>query len=491
MIIRRETAPNLPRVLLVVLSIAVIRHLVEFAIRVGQPTHVPAFHWALLAASEMFLIAVAVHRPWLFYVRTFRLPGVALTAVTAMLLIPFPPIVHAYGDRVASDMVLGLACGLAAMGAIFWFSLAPTPPPAAAATNEGSRLATWMIVGLALAILPIWIATIGSLPIAQLITGSATGVDIAAARSQALKEIGSAPLRLLIGAIRNLYLFLATGWLIADWRMSERGSRVRFLRGLAAASVVGLAAFYALVTTERALLGHLTVIVIVAMVTAAGGQMTSRTMGLAVGGALSFPFLFALLNLGSGAFGGAINSIQRRIFFVPADVMTLHFVAFPARNDFLHGASIPKVSRLWGAETFDLSRFIFESFFGRNDAFQGNANSSFLAVGWANGGVIGVVIWSLIAAAALLWMERLISRLPMRWSAALRGLAVVQALLFTSSDIFRSLLGFAPGFLDLVVIVMVVTFFHERVVVRADLALASRPHFFHRNRLHLEPERTR
>ncbi len=486
----RDVATRIPRFVVLILGVAVLRHLYEFFATVGTPTHIVAYHWALLAAAELAMAAVAVHRPRMFQVRTFRLPGVAVTALTAMLLIPLPPVVSLYRDLIHPHMVLGLAAGIATMAFVFSFGRqAPTVRGNDEPTKTGT-LTVWGIVGLALVLLPIWIATIGSLPIAQLITGAATGVDVAAARSEALKEISSVPLRLAIGAIRNLYLFLAVGWLVAHWRLSNRQARTRFWNGVAAFGTMGLAAFYALVTTERALLGHLIVIVTVVLIVSVGGTLRAGTMSTAITGALAFPFLFGLLNLGA-EFGKAFGAIGRRMFFVPADVMTLHFVAFPQRVDYLKGASIPKVARLWGGETFDLSGFIFDSFFRRSSAFAGNANSSFLAVGWANGGVIGVVIWAGLTAATLVWLDRLLDRTPIRWSAAIRGLAVVQALLLTSSDIFRSLLGVGPGFLDLVLLTLVVLFFHERSLVTGTRGSARRPRIFHRNGLLAEPERAR
>ena len=134
--------------------------------------------------------------------------------------------------------------------------------------------------------------------------------------------------------------------------------------------------------------------------------------------------------------------------------MAKYFAAFPADHPFLLGASIPKSSFLTGGETFDLSRYIYIRFYQRDIGVIGNANGSFIGVGWANFGAIGVVLWCVFLAIALVLLDRIIDGLPFRSSAAMRGLAVISTILLTSADIFRTVIGFVPGVLDIVLFLL-------------------------------------
>jgi hypothetical protein len=169
---------------------------------------------------------------------------------------------------------------------------------------------------------------------------------------------------------------------------------------------------------------------------------------------ISFPVMYAIL-VGAGGFATSLNGLKRRIFYLPDDVMLHYFIEFPRFHAFLHGSSIPKWGRLTGTPTFDLSSLIYDKFYKVDASLTGIANGSFLGVGWANWGTAGVIGWCVVAAIAVVLVERILRSFPTTSSAALRGVAVVQTALLTSSDLSRSLIGFLPGFLDIVAILWI------------------------------------
>jgi hypothetical protein len=168
------------------------------------------------------------------------------------------------------------------------------------------------------------------------------------------------------------------------------------------------------------------------------------------------------LGSGSGALGGAVESVRRRVFFVPGDVMVQFFASFPGRRPFLEGQSIPKIPRLFGAETFDLSGYIYEVAYQFDERVVGSANGSFIGVGWANFGAMGVIAWCVVAALGLILVERWLEALPLISAAALRGVTIIQAVLLTSADLSRTILSIAPGLLDLFIAVSLITIVYRR-----------------------------
>ena len=423
---------------------------------------IPAWHWALFAASLTWLLVVAVCRPGLFQVRNFRLAGLATAALALLVFAPLPGVVHGYEELVPRSIVLTIGAGIAVYATVFL--LGPANGYAPRRPLRGSSGELMVAVAIAFggaALLPIWLSQLDNLPILQLITGQSTGVDIALDRQAALQGLESTPLRLLVGVLRNTYLMFAAGWFVASWVLADPYDHVTRRRFAALSALTfAVAAIYALATTERAIIGQLLIVALISWTMASGRVLRLRgVLGLGLAGLL-FPLIFGVFNAAS--FSASVESTWRRVFFVPADVMTQYFVLFPERQDHLTGASIPKLPRLVGLETFDLSGYVYETAYQFDDRFVGSANASFIGVGWANFGVAGVLIWCAVTALALLWLESLLSAFPRRSAAALRGVASVQAVLLTSADVGRTVLNYAPGFLDLAIVIWLVSVIHRR-----------------------------
>jgi hypothetical protein len=453
------------------LTVAIGWHLCTVATGVTDTHFIPAIDWAALAAAEMALLIVVLSRPAMFRVRRFRLPGIAIAAMGTIILVPLPGIVRLYRDQVPASTVLSIAGGIAAFAVVF--GLAPTPSKSVVRPSKPAfdRSLALVIVAFALVLFPIWLRSLQTVPILDLLRGTSTGIDIALARDAAFMGLTALPLRIAIAAVRNVYLMFAAAWLVSDWIVTPRAEwRTRSVRRLCATAAVALAALYALVTTERAVLGQVVVVVVVTAFVASRRSLSLKAMLVAGPAALAFPVVFGLLNSGGGGFArvsAAFESVRRRIFYVPGDVMIHYFTAFPEKQGFLRGRAVPKVPRLFGVETFDLSQFVYVTYYQVDARLVGNANGSFLGVGWANFGPAGVVIWCAIAAAILVALEHVLAGLPRRTSAALRAVAVVQTVFLTSVDVFRSIAGFAPGYIDLVIAALVFSWLFRRRRVTA------------------------
>lgn len=445
------------------LTAAIARHALAAVASVGEATTIGTLDWTALAAAEFLLLLVALDAPGMFQLRNFRLAGVAVAANAIVILFPLPEVLGIYDPYVPETMVFALAGGVAAMAVTFAVMSHPTvrqsdrvDPP----ETRNERLLPWALVLAALVVLPVWLSAIGVPPLLSLL-GSGS-VDLAVERQAALSRLEQPGIRFVVGMLRNLLLMFAAGWFVAAAAATSRQQwRARSAAELTAFAVAALGVLYALLTTERALAGELLVVCAIAVLVVRGRELSVKLLSTLVSAALVFPIAVGVLG-GAGSTFEVLSGLRRRALYLPAEVMTRYFIEFPQFHDYLWGAAVPKLSYLTGGDPFDLSQHIYLRYYQRNQAVVGNANGSLFGVGWANFGVAGVIVWAVLLAAALVLLDRTIDRLPVRSSAALRGLGVVLAVLTTSADLFRTVLGFAPGFLDLMVLVALLTWFERR-----------------------------
>lgn len=461
---------TIPRVATMSLCIAVASHLHAVVVATRSVQWVPAWHWALLALVEVGLVVLALANPRSFTTRDFRLPGVFVSAISVVILAPLPSIVRGYRETLPQSMVLAITLGLAALGATLASGLnIPERPRRALRPLRSEPAFPMVVLAVAILLFPIWIRSLETIPIIALFQGT-SGIDAALARDAALSKLSNEALRLMVGSLRNLYLVFAVGWMVAA-AVSTPRERITERRQwtLLAAVTLGVAALYAIVTTERLVLGQVLLAAIVASILAPGRQLRIRQVVIGFGALSTFPVLFGL-RAGVGGLAETLSGLRRRIFFVPGDVMVHYFTEFPRHTPFLRGASVPKISRFTGGETFDLSVFIYRRYFQRDPRLVGNSNGSFFGVAWANFGMSGVIVWCVVVAIALVWVERLMRYLPPRAAVAARGVALFQTALLTSADISRTLLAFAPGFLDLFIVLYVLRLIEDRLATVRWLA---------------------
>ena len=383
------TGQRLPRAALSGLGLSVMSHTAAIVVSLTTLQYIPAWHWALLLGSDACLTTVVLLRSQWFMTRNFRLPGIFVLTTSIIILVPLPATVRRYNNVVPYQTVLSIAAGLTVLSLVIYIMTArptterPTPP------GPSEAGVTWFIVVAALVLLPIWIRAIGSVPLFALF-GRTDVLTAASARDQALNSLSSGALRAAVGSLRNLYLMFAAGYLVSRTARIDRSqwrslSRWRII----AAGVLGMTSVYSLLTTERAILGELVIVAVVSWLITRRRQLSVGHVAVSAVIGISFPVMYALL-VRAGGLAVALNGLKRRIFYLPDDVMLHYFIAFPREHPFLSGGAIPKIGRLTGSPTFDLSSFIYDMYY-KVEGLTGVANGSFLGVGWSNWGTLGVV----------------------------------------------------------------------------------------------------
>ena len=466
MIVAADHRPaTIPRLASLTLILCIVAHLGAAYRSLRLSEWVPGWHWALLALVDVALLVVALANPQHFTTRNFRLPGVFIVAIGLVILVPLPAAVRRYGTQIPHSTVLGIAAGLAAAALVFAIGLRRRPDPDSrrepAPSTPSEALMPLGIVVVALMVLPLWLRSIGSIPIISLIRGT-SAVDAALARDAALDSLSNPAVRFAVGTLRNIYLLYAIAWVVAAVTVTRRSAIVeRRGRTLVTVVVLGIGGVFALVTTERSILGQMVLAAFVGGLIASRRRMSLSGAAVVGAGIVAFPLFFGL-RADVGGLEATVRGFARRVFYVPDDVMMRYFAEFPAHTGFLRGSSVPKLSWITGGDTFDLGSFIYTQYFQYDARLVGNANASFFGVGWANGGVVGVVIWTATVAGALVVLERLIDRFGVRTGAALRAVAVILTVLLTSGDVTRTLLGFGPGLLDLVIVAAVLSAIDRR-----------------------------
>ena len=445
-----------------ILVLAIIVHTATAAVYSFEVHFFSPFDWLLLSAADGILLVAALTNRHLFTTRNFRLPGVAIVSLFALILIPLPMVTNLYESLLPRTMLVSIAAGIVAMSLVF---LVPNK-----ATKErlwadrefvSERYFIILILVFALFVMVLWVRSMSSIPIVEVIKGSSDAEGITSSRQRALSDLDSVGIRTSVGILRNLYLIFTSAWLVSDYLATTHSTlKSRLANQTWVVSGLLVSLVFAVLTTEKAIIIEVSIACFVAASVSTDKRVSLRASFL-MASSVVFPILVLTRGAKADVFD-ALNGLGRRIFFLPSDVMAKYFAAFPADHPFLLGASIPKSSFLTGGETFDLSRYIYIRFYQREIGVIGNANGSFIGVGWANFGAIGVVLWCVFLAIALVLLDRIIDGLPFRSSAAMRGLAVISTILLTSADIFRTVIGFVPGVLDIVLFLLILVLVENR-----------------------------
>lgn len=140
------------------------------------------------------------------------------------------------------------------------------------------------------------------------------------------------------------------------------------------------------------------------------GHINKKSLVCSLGLIFSFPLFVILIGqytMGVG-FWGAVWSILRRLFYVPAYILYHYFEIFPDQIDYLYGRSIGKLAWLMGEEHFNTANYVYRYLFPdrlesgqSNAAFIGNLNADFGLYGVFIGGLFagffmqGIQIWIL------------------------------------------------------------------------------------------------
>lgn len=321
---RLKPAPRIPRTVASCLLIAIFLHLWEAIASIGSNRSIGTPDWLALAVAELLLLGVALSHPSMFTIRNFRITGIGVAANALLILAPLPWLMRTYESFVPTTMIYAIATGVASMAWVFLamasWSSRPTRVlrrnPGAERLLPHERLIPIAAVALTILVVPVWIAVSGTPPLFRLLSG-ASSTELVMDRQASFSQLGSAPLRLVIGVLRNLLIMFASGWFIADALTTPRSAwRNRSRAELIAMAAIGIGVFFALLTTERAIVGELMVVCAIAGFIATGRTLSVRSVGALVAAAGSFTLAVGLLS-GAGNLKEVIVGLGQRAFYLP------------------------------------------------------------------------------------------------------------------------------------------------------------------------------
>lgn len=168
---------------------------------------------------------------------------------------------------------------------------------------------------------------------------------------------------------------------------------------------VALVSFYMLASTAKApfayfLFGLVLCYYFLSLINAGGNQIKNiiKVASLTLIILIASSFIYPLLQGYTGTDGlvYALDSLYRRILFVPAHVSYIYYEAFGSSLEHTHGNGLKLIAMIKGEQWIDLPSVAYSYYFGDKFVF-GRLNASFMATYWAEFGYIGVVCGSLWA----------------------------------------------------------------------------------------------
>jgi hypothetical protein len=338
------------------------------------------------------------------------IPGVWFLSFQAMLVLPVVMRYSELGaarDRVALGLVvtqmatasaIWIVCGLLSYSrreASRYVRAPMTPYPA----PEGlTRLCTFAAIATLLTV-ALYLIEVPAIPLLHLASGDA----------DSLIRLREASFKLLNS--RLLYLYALTrSYGLPYLAMVTMGLYLRYWRRRDLALwmfVLVQALFFAAATIARLPVAQLLLLLVLYSHLATRGSHWRR-LGLGAVGVLAFPMI-VVMAVSDVGFVVAIQSIVRRLFTAPADVLYWYFALFPEVHDFLGGHSIGKLAWVLGADPFNVPNYV--AIQGLNTRIQtANANAAYPGGLYADFGFAGLFIGSLIVGLLLSTIQLTLTR---------------------------------------------------------------------------------
>ena len=166
--VRDGAPPVIPRCTTGAVGLALASHLVATVVALRTPAWIPAWQWALLAFVDAAVIVASWTVPDAFTLRNFRLPGVFMTSFAVVILLPLPATLRRFGDQIPLAVVPAIAIGMAALMfvvVIGTVAFRRAPAPNHFPDDRAEALLPLAIVGLSIAVFPVWLRSLPSVPI--------------------------------------------------------------------------------------------------------------------------------------------------------------------------------------------------------------------------------------------------------------------------------------------------------------------------------------
>jgi oligosaccharide repeat unit polymerase len=262
---------------------------------------------------------------------------------------------------------------------------------------------------LSLSVMAYHISILRTLPIFALLRNPGQALLFTEAREESFKTLvvpGS--MKYLMMWTRAIFFPLLTMLCWGAYRISRKRKWLR--RGLL---VLSLSLFYASITLAKGPVAKFVLALILFYWLWYAEKLSLWTIFTSVGLVFSYPFLVNFLKYGKNIvlsdILATLSGLWYRVFYITAQMPYLYFELFPIQGKFLGGRSIGLLSRLTGQEFFNTSTYVYQYFFGGRIE-TGYANSAFIGDLYADFGMIGVLMGTLLFGFVLqilqIYMER-------------------------------------------------------------------------------------
>lgn len=377
-------------------------------------------HWimsGIVVGITLFVTATVVTIYWpIFNIRTFRIPGMFVSAYTLMIILPTPFVYNSHPTSARNIFLfatmLSFICTLGGIiivhlvfpkRAFFIYYWLVKPMQT---SRSVTRLYFFLLL-ICFGVLILYIRTVGTLPIQQIIQGGSTRLELAQARENALKLVEG----------RIVYVF-------------------ELLRNMLFPYIAMLSIAIASTTTKRIWLFIVVISVLGNLLIASATLEKSPVMASAImlgftwlllnrkplslkgilligPVALAFPiFVVSAASQFNLTTGEVIQAILERIFFVPTDVLYFHFDYFPLKEDFLLGRTLPFISKLIPGGPFPITNKVCLYMIPDATITSCSANSAYPGALWADFGWVGIVFGSFLVGVVIQSLQLLTQALP-------------------------------------------------------------------------------
>jgi len=421
-----------------------------------------AFEAGIITGVTLFIVAIIVRLyPHLFDIRTLRLPGIFLASYLAMIIIP-APLVYFNSPQSQERVTFLLATnlgfiffifGIVAMGIFFPSSTKEvrvwlTKPLLSRPIFKPISI---VLLAACLLSLTLYISTVGELPIFMALRGGSSVLALAFARENALKLIPG-KIEYLFSLLRSTLLPFVTSLLLVI-AISSRKTTWKFLFVVALISTL----IMSVATLEKSPTAFFVLMLFFTWLLAHGRRFSLKPTHLIPIGILAFIFPVAVLIAGYGTSSPAriLDSIIRRLFYLPSEVLYNYFLYFPRAQNFLLGRSLPYISKLFPSGPFPVANMV--CLFMYPDAFlqSCSANAAYVGYLWADFGWAGILLGSFLCGMVLQGIQLLILRLPKSApTIAIQAMFGGQVIYLTSTSFAGLVDPLGRGFVIILVIAM-------------------------------------
>lgn len=253
----------------------------------------------------------------------------------------------------------------------------------------------WLLLGCGIGLMLFNIYQMDTIPILYMISHPGAEHEISVFRELGGKLLLPwGPLRYLYAWSQGLIFPLLTMIALGAYLVSERR---RLFWGTSFAIALILAIFYASLTTAKAPVAFVFLLLLIFYYLFKSGEVSKKKLFGFVVLMLAFPLFVTMMKYGRGLedLWRVWSGIFRRLFYVPSDVLYYYFEVFPAEVDFLYGRSISFVS-LWGQEHFNIANYVYLHIFPTSAIASGHSNACFVGNLYADFGMAGVLVGSFL-----------------------------------------------------------------------------------------------